>query len=50
MRAGQARRIAATGVTDDVGAATARFLLYGLLHVPGLADWAMHRRVCTPIR
>lgn len=38
---------AATGTTVDVGDATARYLLYGLLpswFVPGLADWAMHRR------
>ncbi|MCD7436847.1 diguanylate cyclase [Streptomyces lincolnensis] len=31
----------------DVGDATTRYLLYGLLpswFVPGLADWAMHRR------
>ncbi|WP_053709456.1 hypothetical protein [Streptomyces sp. NRRL B-3648] len=37
----------ARGTTDDVGEATTRFLLYGLLPgwlVPGLADWAMHRR------
>jgi hypothetical protein len=32
---------------DDVGDATTRYLLYGLLpgwFVPGLADWVMHRR------
>ncbi|MEW2515319.1 diguanylate cyclase [Streptomyces sp. NPDC046870] len=37
----------ARGTTVDVGDATTRFLLYGLLpgwFVPGLADWAMHRR------
>ncbi|ALO97390.1 Diguanylate cyclase [Streptomyces hygroscopicus subsp. limoneus] len=37
----------ARGATADVGDATTRFLLYGLLpgwFVPGLADWAMHRR------
>ncbi|MEV5386765.1 diguanylate cyclase [Streptomyces sp. NPDC052721] len=37
----------ARGATVDVGDATTRFLLYGLLpgwFVPGLADWAMHRR------
>ncbi|MDX3242078.1 diguanylate cyclase [Streptomyces sp. ME18-1-4] len=39
--------IAATGSAVDVGEATTRYLLYGLLpswFVPGLADWAMHRR------
>lgn len=43
----QAAEIAATGTTVDVGDATTRCLLYGLLpswFVPGLADWAMHRR------
>ncbi|MEV0636639.1 diguanylate cyclase [Streptomyces sp. NPDC050619] len=43
----QATEIAATGTTVDVGDATTRYLLYGLLpswFVPGLADWAMHRR------
>ena len=43
----QAAEIAATGTTVDVGDATTRYLLYGLLpswFVPGLADWAMHRR------
>ncbi|WP_405621405.1 diguanylate cyclase [Streptomyces sp. NBC_00076] len=43
----QAADIAATGTTVDVGDATTRYLLYGLLpswFVPGLADWAMHRR------
>ncbi|MFH9087226.1 MULTISPECIES: diguanylate cyclase [unclassified Streptomyces] len=37
----------ARGATVDVGDATTRFLLYGLLpgwFVPGLADWAVHRR------
>ncbi|MFE5752519.1 diguanylate cyclase [Streptomyces massasporeus] len=40
-------RPGATGVTVDVGDATTRYLLYGLLpswFVPGVADWAMHRR------
>ncbi|WP_317446301.1 diguanylate cyclase [Streptomyces collinus] len=43
----QAAEIAAAGRTVDVGEATTRFLLYGLLpgwFVPGLADWALHRR------
>ncbi|MFC8435442.1 diguanylate cyclase [Streptomyces sp. NPDC057253] len=43
----QAAEIAATGTTVDVGDATTRYLLYGLLpswFVPGLADWVMHRR------
>ncbi|MER5213518.1 diguanylate cyclase [Streptomyces sp. NPDC002838] len=43
----QAAEIAATGATVDVGDATTRYLLYGLLpswFVPGLADWVMHRR------
>ncbi|MGW2640510.1 diguanylate cyclase [Streptomyces sp. NPDC001348] len=47
MSRDQAAEIAATGVTVDVGDATTRYLLYGLLRgwfVPGLADWAMHRR------
>ncbi|MFF4488960.1 diguanylate cyclase [Streptomyces sp. NPDC001544] len=47
MSRDQAAEIAATGVTVDVGDATTRYLLYGLLpgwFVPGLADWAMHRR------
>ncbi|MEU6592467.1 diguanylate cyclase [Streptomyces sp. NPDC046881] len=46
MSGGQAAEIA-RGTTVDVGDATTRFLLYGLLpgwFVPGLADWAMHRR------
>jgi hypothetical protein len=44
---GQAKEISATGVTVDVGDATTRYLLYGLLpswFVPGVADWVMHRR------
>ncbi|MBT2418708.1 diguanylate cyclase [Streptomyces sp. ISL-22] len=43
----QAAEISASGVTVDVGDATVRYLLYGLLpswFVPGLADWWMHRR------
>ncbi|MBD0841612.1 MULTISPECIES: diguanylate cyclase [unclassified Streptomyces] len=43
----QAAEISGTGVSVDVGDATVRYLLYGLLpswFVPGLADWAMHRR------
>ncbi|MBC2903099.1 diguanylate cyclase [Streptomyces cupreus] len=43
----QAAEINATGVSVDVGDATVRYLLYGLLpswFLPGLADWAMHRR------
>lgn len=39
--------VVARGATVDVGDATTRFLLYGLLpgwFVPGLADWVMHRR------
>ncbi|MEV6116402.1 diguanylate cyclase [Streptomyces sp. NPDC052109] len=46
MSRGQAADIA-RGAGDDVDVATTRFLLYGLLpgwFVPGLADWAMHRR------
>ncbi|MFI7500046.1 diguanylate cyclase [Streptomyces sp. NPDC049687] len=46
-RGDRAAQIAATGATVDVGDATTRYLLYGLLpswFVPGLADWAMHRR------
>ncbi|MFI5975600.1 diguanylate cyclase [Streptomyces sp. NPDC051452] len=45
-RSHQAAEIA-RGATVDVGDATTRFLLYGLLpgwFVPGLADWVMHRR------
>ncbi|WP_039934102.1 hypothetical protein [Streptomyces viridochromogenes] len=47
MSTDQAKRISATGVTVDVGDATTRYLLYGLLpswFVPGVADWVMHRR------
>lgn len=47
MKRDQAAEIAATGTKVDVGDATTRYLLYGLLpswFVPGLADWAMHRR------
>ncbi|MFF9277266.1 diguanylate cyclase [Streptomyces griseosporeus] len=50
MRGDQATRIAvspASGASVDVGDVTTRYLLYGLLpswFVPGLADWAMHRR------
>ncbi|MFD7276605.1 diguanylate cyclase [Streptomyces sp. NPDC059862] len=47
MSRDRAAGIATTGGTVDVGAATTRYLLYGLLpswFVPGLADWAMHRR------
>jgi hypothetical protein len=43
----QAKEISASGVTVDVGDATTRYLLYGLLpswFVPGVADWVMHRR------
>ncbi|MFI7411929.1 diguanylate cyclase [Streptomyces sp. NPDC049627] len=43
----QAAEISSSGVTVDVGDATVRYLLYGLLpswFVPGLADWWMHRR------
>jgi len=43
----QAAEIAATGAGVEVGDATTRYLLYGLLpswFVPGLADWVMHRR------
>jgi hypothetical protein len=43
----QAKEISASGVTGDVGDATTRYLLYGLLpswFVPGVADWVMHRR------
>ncbi|MFI9804764.1 diguanylate cyclase [Streptomyces sp. NPDC052301] len=42
-----AARTNAAGATVDVGEATTRFLLYGLLpgwFVPGLVDWALHRR------
>ncbi|MGW5282131.1 diguanylate cyclase [Streptomyces collinus] len=47
MTGRQAAQIAATAGTVDVGEATTRFLLYGLLpgwFVSGLADWALHRR------
>ncbi|WP_405728402.1 diguanylate cyclase [Streptomyces sp. NBC_00028] len=47
MSRDQAARISASGTTVDVGEATTRYLLYGLLpswFVPGLADWVMHRR------
>lgn len=47
MSRDQAARISPPGVTVDVGEATARYLLYGLLpswFVPGVADWWMHRR------
>ncbi|MGX1134373.1 hypothetical protein RKD49_006563 [Streptomyces glaucescens] len=40
-------RTAATGVSVDVGEATTRYVMYGLLpswFVPGVADWVMHRR------
>ncbi len=43
----QAAEISSSGVTVDVGDATVRYLLYGLLpswFVPGVADWWMHRR------
>ncbi|WP_031475831.1 hypothetical protein [Streptomyces bicolor] len=47
MSRDQAAEISASGVTVDVGDATVRYLLYGLLpswFVPGVADWWMHRR------
>ncbi|WP_328409099.1 diguanylate cyclase [Streptomyces violaceus] len=47
MSTDQAKEISASGVTVDVGDATTRYLLYGLLpswFVPGVADWVMHRR------
>ncbi|GGW94098.1 hypothetical protein GCM10010383_24560 [Streptomyces lomondensis] len=47
MSIGQAKEIGVTGVTVDVGDATTRYLMYGLLpswFVPGVADWVMHRR------
>ncbi|MGW0375617.1 hypothetical protein ACWDZW_43670, partial [Streptomyces coeruleorubidus] len=50
MSIDRAKEISATGVTGvtvDVGDATTRYLLYGLLpswFVPGVADWVMHRR------
>ncbi|MFF7352386.1 diguanylate cyclase [Streptomyces filipinensis] len=46
MSRGQAAEIA-HGADVDADVATTRFLLYGLLpgwFLPGLADWAMHRR------
>ncbi|AOR31134.1 diguanylate cyclase [Streptomyces fodineus] len=46
MSRGQAAQIA-RGAAVDADVATTRFLLYGLLpgwFLPGLADWAMHRR------
>jgi hypothetical protein len=47
MSRGQVAEISAPGTTVDVGDATTRYLLYGLLpswFLPGLADWVMHRR------
>lgn len=47
LRRGRAAEISATGAKVDVRDVTTRYLLYGLLpgwFVPGLADWAMHRR------
>ncbi|MFB9536636.1 MULTISPECIES: diguanylate cyclase [Streptomyces] len=47
MSTDQAKESSASGVTVDVGDATTRYLLYGLLpswFVPGVADWVMHRR------
>lgn len=47
MTRDQAAEISASGVDVDVGDATVRYLLYGLLpswFAPGLADWWMHRR------
>ncbi|MEV6177874.1 diguanylate cyclase [Streptomyces sp. NPDC052016] len=47
MSRDRAAETAAAGTTVDVGDATTRYLLYGLLpswFVPGIADWAMHRR------
>ncbi|CAL9605923.1 diguanylate cyclase [Streptomyces sp. enrichment culture] len=47
MSRDRAAEIARSGVTVDVGEATTRYLLYGLLpswFVPGVADWVMHRR------
>lgn len=43
----RATELSPTGVTVDVGDATTRYLLYGLLpswFAPGIADWLMHRR------
>lgn len=47
MSRDQAAEITTSGVNVDVGDATVRYLLYGLLpswFVPGVADWWMHRR------
>ncbi|MFI6012424.1 diguanylate cyclase [Streptomyces sp. NPDC051243] len=47
MSRDQAAEISPSGATVDVGEATTRYLLYGLLpswFVPGVADWWMHRR------
>ncbi|MBO4255524.1 diguanylate cyclase [Streptomyces griseorubiginosus] len=47
MTRGRAADITAGTSTVDVADVTTRYLLYGLLpgwFVPGLADWAMHRR------
>ncbi|MFF7160220.1 diguanylate cyclase [Streptomyces sp. NPDC008086] len=47
MSRDQATEISGSGVTEDIGDATVRYLLYGLLpgwFVPGVADWWMHRR------
>lgn len=47
MSRDRAAEISAYGNAVDVREATTRYLLYGLLpswFVPGLADWAMHRR------
>ena len=47
MSRSQATEAAGSGAAVDVGDATTRYLLYGLLpgwFVPGLADWVMHRR------
>lgn len=47
MSRDQATEISATSHSVDVGEATTRYLLYGLLpswFLPGVADWVMHRR------
>ncbi|MEU9573579.1 diguanylate cyclase [Streptomyces massasporeus] len=47
MSTDQRGRLGTPGITVDVGDATTRYLLYGLLpswFVPGVADWVMHRR------
>jgi hypothetical protein len=47
MSRDRAAEIRAPGSAVDVGDATTRYLLYGLLpswFAPGLADWVMHRR------